>query len=150
VTWLDYKVWQFGPVAPETFFIKDNDHLFTKYISTRKSENGTVIIPSARFNENPFSEYELDIIENVISGYGNLSSEDLVQLTHEPDSLWSITKKENDIDFENALANISDISIDLKRLISTDKHKLSNYEGAREMMLFNLPVKTTIPEECIG
>jgi uncharacterized phage-associated protein len=149
VTWLDYKVWQYGPVAPETYFIKDNDHLFAKYIHTKKSENGTLIVPVSPFNENSFSEYELEIINQVISKYGSLSSEDLVQLTHEKNSLWYKTKLENDLDFENSIANVSDISIDLKRLVANDEQKLSKYEGAYEMLCFNLPSERSTYEECI-
>jgi len=149
ITWLDYKVWQFGPVAPETFYIKDSDHLFTHYISTIKSDKGTIIIPVGQLDKTLFSEYEFEIIDKVISNYGKLSSEDLVTLTHEQDSLWSITKQENDIDFVNSLANISNVSIDFKRLIAGDKQKLSNYEGAYEMICFNLPSKISVLEECI-
>jgi uncharacterized phage-associated protein len=149
VTWLDYKVWQYGHVAPETFFIKDNNHLFAGYVNTIKEENKMIITPAVEFKVDSFSEYELEIIDKVIAKYKNYSAEELVTLTHEKDSLWSITKQENDIDFENSLANISDVSIDLKRLIIGDKQKLSNYEGAREMMYFNLPVKINVLEECI-
>jgi len=149
VTWLDYKVWQFGPVAPETFFMKDSDHLFTNYISTKKSDKNTIIVPIGHYNKNLFSEYELEIIDNVISDFGKLSSEELVLLTHEQNSLWSLTKKENNIDFVNSPANISNVSIDLRRLIANDKQKLSNYEGAYEMICFNLPSKIDVLEECI-
>jgi len=149
VTWLDYKVWQYGPVAPETYFIQANDHLFVKYIHTKKLENGTLIVPATQFCEDSFSEYELDIIDKVISKYGSLSSEDLVQLTHEQDSLWTKTKLENDLDFEQSIANISNISIDFKQLIADDKQKLSNYEGAYEMVCFNVPSEHSINKECI-
>lgn len=149
VTWLDYKVWQFGPVAPETYFIKDNDHSFSKYITTVKNENGTIVLPTARFDENQFSEYELEIINKVITNYGNKSSEDLVSITHEQNSLWSLTKQEHDIDFSTSIANVTNVSIDLKRLIANDKQKLSNYEGAYEMMCFNLPSNFSILQEYI-
>ena len=149
VTWLDYKVWQFGPVAPETFYIKDGDHLFTNYISTIKSDKGTIIVPLVHFDRTLFSEYELEIIDKIISKYGTLTSEELVILTHEQESLWNTTKQENDIDFVNSPANISNVSIDLKRLIAGDKQKLSNYEGAYEMMCFNLPSKISALEECM-
>jgi len=149
VTWLDYKVWQFGPVAPETFYIKDGDHLFTNYISTIKSDKGTIIVPLVHFDRTLFSEYELEIIDKIISKYGALTSEELVIHTHEQESLWNTTKQENDIDFVNSPANISNVSIDLKRLIAGDKQKLSNYEGAYEMMCFNLPSKISALEGCM-
>ena len=149
VTWLDYKVWQYGPVAPETYFIKDDDHLFAKYIHTKKTESGTLIVPAAPFDENSFSEYELDLVNQVISKYGLLSAEDLVQLTHEQNSLWTKTKLENDLDFENSIANVSDISLDLKRLIINDELKLSNYEGAYEMLCFSLPSEHAASKQCI-
>ena len=89
------------------------------------------------------------LANKVVSDFGKLSSEELVKLTHEQNSLWSQTKKENNIDFVNSPANISNVTIDLKRLIANDKQKLSNYEGAYEMMCFNLPSKINALEECI-
>ncbi|MBP3517647.1 MAG: hypothetical protein J6K31_04430 [Parabacteroides sp.] len=46
-----------------------------------------------------------------------------------------MTKKENHLDFSSAIANTSDISMDLSRLIN-DKDKLDNYNGAKDTMLF--------------
>ena len=118
-------------------------------VSFIKSDKGTIIVPLVHFDRTLFSEYELEIIDKIISKYGALTSEELVIHTHEQESLWNTTKQENDIDFVNSPANISNVSIDLKRLIAGDKQKLSNYEGAYEMMCFNLPSKISALEECM-
>ncbi|OAV66910.1 putative phage-associated protein [Bacteroidales bacterium Barb6XT] len=140
VTWLDYKVWQYGPVAPEIYFIRDNGSVFSEFIHAEKEGAKTVITPIASFNDDRFSEYELELIHRIISEYKTATSEQLVQITHEKDSLWDQTKTENNIDFSSPVANISNCSIDLSRLIEKDEIKKDNYEGAKEMMYFRLPV----------
>lgn len=134
ITWLDYKVWQHGPVAPETYYIKCGGETFKDFVSAKKVDNGFVIEPVTSFYDGDFSEYDFDIIDGVIAEYGNWKPSDLVTLTHQPDSLWNKTKKEYNIDFSEY--NISDYSLDFKKLIN-DEIKLDNYEGARDVMLFN-------------
>lgn len=136
VTWLDYKVWQFGPVAPEVYFLKDGNSVFNAYVSTQKNENGTLIAPKGEFDDGDFSDRELEIIDEIIRKYGTMSSESLVSITHEPNSLWSKTKEANGLDFSSSIANISNISIDFTELIKDDEIKLDNFRGAKDIMMF--------------
>lgn len=141
ITWLDYQLWQYGPVAPESFYIKGDNNIFGKFISTEKTQFGSIVKSNIPFDNKQFSEYEMSIIDMIINKYGRMSAEELVNITHEKDSLWSITKEENDEDFE--IANTTPIILDLKRLID-DKIKLQNYEGAEETMYFNASVEGSL------
>lgn len=141
LTWLDYKVWQFGPVAPEVYFLKDGNSVFNTYIDAQKKENGTLIIPKCKFDDGFFSDRDLEIIAEVLNKYGSMSSESLIEVTHEPNSLWSKTKDANGLDFSSSIANISNISIDFTELIKSDAVKLDNYNGAKETMLFQSQFK---------
>nr|DAZ04462.1 MAG TPA: Protein of unknown function (DUF4065) [Caudoviricetes sp.] len=135
LTWLDYKVWQFGPVAPELYYLRDNNTVFNQYIEAQKDQNGTLILPKKEFSKAKFSARDMRIIEEAIRLYGGMNAEGLVELTHGKSSLWSVTKNENNLDFSSAIANTSDVSMDLSRLID-DEDKLDNYNGAKDTMLF--------------
>ncbi|WP_195372998.1 Panacea domain-containing protein [Parabacteroides leei] len=135
LTWLDYKVWQFGPVAPELYYLRDNNTVFSNYVGAVRDCNGTLIVPKQEFNKSKFSARDMRIIEEAIRLYGNMNAEELVDLTHGEGSLWSITKDENNIDFSSQIANTSNISMNLSRLIDDDE-KLDNYYGAKDTMMF--------------
>ena len=136
ITWLDYKVWQYGPVDPAVFYIRN----FSEYISseTTTSIDGnaatTIISPKKEFDDDEFSEYDLEIIEKTLVKYQNKTANELVNITHKVGSPWDLTKKENDLDF--SIANISDVSIDMSRIVKNDPVKYANYKEAYEGMSF--------------
>lgn len=136
ITWLDYKVWKFGPVDPAIFYIENN---FGDYIKINRVDgyNGNVnshIKPKKSFDDSKFSDYDMRIIEKVIEKYGDKKAKELVDLTHKPGSPWDIAKKENTIDF--SIANISEISIDMSRIIKGDEEKYANYREAEDIAIF--------------
>lgn len=134
ITWLDYQAWQYGPVAPETFFIQNETHLFDNYIEKIVNSKSTILKSKVEFDDSDFSDYDLEIIERVINKYGHLTAQELVELTHKKGSLWSMTTKENKIDFTTS--HTSDYTLDFTQLIAHDEIKLSNYEEAKETMMF--------------
>ena len=142
ITWLDYKVWQYGPVDPAVFYIRN----FSEYISseTTTSIDGnaatTIISPKKEFDDDEFSEYDLEIIEKTLVKYQNKTTNELVNITHKVGSPWDLTKKENDLDF--SIANISDVSIDMSRIVKNDPVKYANYKEAYEGMSFMSVLKS--------
>lgn len=142
ITWLDYKVWQYGPVDPAVFYIRN----FSEYISseTTTSIDGnaatTIISPKKEFDDDEFSEYDLEIIEKTLVKYQNKTANELVNITHKVGSPWDLTKKENDLDF--SIANISDVSIDMSRIVKNDPVKYANYKEAYEGMSFMSVLKS--------
>ena len=142
ITWLDYKVWQYGPVDPAVFYIRN----FSEYISseTTTSIDGnaatTIISPKKEFDDDEFGEYDLEIIEKTLVKYQNKTANELVNITHKVGSPWDLTKKENDLDF--SIANISDVSIDMSRIVKNDPVKYANYKEAYEGMSFMSVLKS--------
>lgn len=141
ITWLDYKLWKSGPVDPAIFNIRDT---FKDYVSAQKEENitgdtHTVIIPKKKFEDDEFSEYDMEIINRIIETHKNDTASDLLSLTNAPGSLWDITRKENDIAF--SISDFSDVSIDMKRLVEEDKQKYTNYIRALDNACFSLYLK---------
>ena len=69
-TWLDYYVWEKGPVAPEVYSIKKEDNCFSDFVKTKRSADDKVVIlpvmPVDKDSVDPFgeiSEYDLSIID---------------------------------------------------------------------------------------
>lgn len=135
LTWLDYYVWEKGPVAPEIYSLKNQDNCFSDFVKATKSEGGKLIIrPLIPINNDPtgpfgeLSEYDLSIIDEELSKYGDKSADWLTDQTHLPDTLWTKTKSEHKVEFKDGKSNCS---IDLKELIKNDEYLCEVYEDAR-------------------
>ena len=148
LTWLDYYVWEKGPVAPEIYSLKNKDNYFSDFVKATKSEDGKLIIsplipinsdPSGPFGE--LSEYDLSIIDEELSKYGDKSADWLTDQTHLPDTLWTKTKSENNVVFKDGK---SDCSIDLTDLIKNDKDLCEIYEDAKWNIGFQAQLKSQI------
>lgn len=134
-TWLDYYVWEKGPVAPEVYAIKEKNNLFSDYVKTkRSSDNKVIIYPLFAINEDPngpfgeLSEYDLSIINEELLKYGDKSADWLTNQTHLPDTLWTKTKSEHHVEFVNGK---SDCCINMMDLIKDDEDLCEVYEDAK-------------------
>ena len=134
-TWLDYYVWEKGPVAPEVYSIKKEDNCFNDFVRTKRSDDGKVVILPVITVDNdsidPFgeiSEYDLSIIDEELSRYGDKSADWLTNQTHLPDALWTKTKEEHHVEFREGK---SDCLIELMDLIKGDEDLCEVYEDAK-------------------
>lgn len=154
ITWLDHKVWKFGPVAEEIYneitlckteSFKGNEFSLDDYVLVEKVQNpqnlleeSILIKPRDRvFDENKFSEFEIDIFRNVITNYGRLSCEDLVKILHKEGSLWDQCVKKAKIQFSIGLNGFrSNFSIDFTTLLQDDLQKQESYKSALASLNF--------------
>ena len=62
------------------------------------------------------------MMNKVMGEYGNMTSEELIEVTHRDGGLWKITAEENGLleDFENRRANSSSVVIDMGRSLCPD------------------------------
>lgn len=134
-TWLDYYVWEKGPVAPEVYSIKEGDNNFAEFIKTSRSEDGKVIIsPQIAIDDDPngpfgeISEYDISVIDEELAKYGDKSADWLTDQTHMPDALWTKTKSENHVEFMDGK---SECRINLVDLIKDDEEFVEIYEDAK-------------------
>ena len=142
ITWLEYKAWKFGPVSQDLFYSKNGGYnKFSNYVSFDKKEKSFSVIvkPVKDFDDSEFSEWDLEIIDKVIGLYGQKTTEELIQLTHEKDSLWDKTVKRTGVKFsiEN---KTSDEVLNFLELIDNDDYKKSIYFSTLE----NLELKSTL------
>jgi len=153
LTWLDYKVWKFGPV-PESIYEEINSvkkencscsPLF-EYINAEKVQNpfeeekDAILIKSKdgiSFNKFLFSNYELGLLNDISKKYKNFTSKQLVDILHSEGSLWDQIVKSNDIEFSFELNdNRSNFSIDFTKLLKDDPDKQEVYKSANNSLKF--------------
>lgn len=119
---IDFQIWKLGPVVKDVYIDLSNDKadIFKDYVEIDKNIDATIIKPIAKFNDDEFSDNDIDILEYVLSNFGKLTANELIGYTHNNNSAWSNqVKKENlDILFNNGISNSSDITIDFTYYLS--------------------------------
>lgn len=136
VTWLDYYVWEKGPVAPCIYEIKNKGGEFCKYVTTEKNEEEKyIVLPLTEKQDNmmQFSSKELYLIDSILDEYGKMSADELTEITHCVGGLWDKAKKTHQLNFE--IQKKTDVKIELSDLIAEDEEKMGVYEDAREIAL---------------
>lgn len=125
---LKYKVWKFGPVSEELFIdLSSEPTLLEKFIE-RETE-GSHIKARIGFNDDEFSDNDIELMDYVIDKFGNKSAKELVSYTHRINSPWYNTAKENSVLelLENESINNTEFLIDMSQIISHDGRKLEIY-----------------------
>lgn len=120
---IPFSVWRLGPVSVDVFEeLSDGPILLDEYISLQYNGTGIKILPKREFNDDEYSDAELNMMETIMNKYGNMTSEQLVNETHKEGSLWQITAKEHGLleDFNAKRANSSTIIMDLGRQLCPD------------------------------
>jgi uncharacterized phage-associated protein len=142
ITWLEYKAWKNGPVSQDLYYSKnDGYNKFFNYVSFDKKEknNSVLVKPVKSFDDSEFSEWDLDIINKVLSLYGQKTSDELIQLTHKQGSLWNKAVEKAGVKF-SAKNQTSDEILDFLSLIENDGYKKTVYFSTLE----NLELKSTL------
>ncbi len=137
LTWFDYFAWAKGPVAPEVYDIKNG--AFGDFVSYYRSENEKRIVNlvsdvSVRVRDS-FSESEISEIDKLIETYRACSADELSDLTHMRDSIWSKVVADNQLVF-NEDNKTSDCQIKLEELYAHQDWRADSYEDARWSMEF--------------
>lgn len=130
---LKYKVWKFGPVSEELFIdLSSESTLLDKFVD--KENDGNYIKPKADFNDDEFSDNDIELMNFVINKFGNQSAKDLVSYTHRINSPWYNTAKENSVLelLEQEVINNTEFLIDMSQIISHDERKLEVYSDYLE------------------
>lgn len=135
VTWLDYQVWEMGPVAGELYeelrngrtYIQHNQPLSLEpYIGTEKKDNPDqtsyiTLYPVGKADLSVFSLFEQELINNIIDRFGSYTAKQLINLLHEEDTLWHQLVQEKDLKRTfSVYGKKSNHAIDFSVLIKND------------------------------
>lgn len=137
LTWFNYFAWKKGPVAPEVYDIKNGS--FADFVQCHRNSNDKYEVSpvGGALTEdrlNLYSRYEMNMIDEIISKYGSMSADELTDITHLENTLWSKVVNENKLTFSDS--GRSDCEIHLNRLIEGDEEKEEVFEDALEYMQF--------------
>lgn len=138
ITWLEYDVWQKGPVPTDIYFSKlPHSNKVSEYVTFEERSNKFLVVKKKEFTNNNFSEIDLEIIDKALSKYGRMTSNQLIDITHQKGSLWFNIVESKNIKF-SSVNHTSNESIDFLKLINNNKFKFFNYCAARECLETNL------------
>lgn len=122
---IPFSVWRLGPVSVDVFEeLSDGPVVLCDFISLQFNGQGIRITPvmGKTFDDAEFSDNEIEVMNQVMKQYGEMSSEYLIAETHREGSLWWQTAKEHNLlaVFESKRANSSDYVIDMARGLCPD------------------------------
>lgn len=133
---LEYKVWKFGPVPSEIYVeLSSCPTILKEHIERKISGDGHDFISAKHeFNDDEFSQNELDLLRFVLDEFSNKTAKQLVEYTHRKNGLWHNTAIRNSVlePLENEQISTTDFVIDMSELVSYDERKLSIYKECLE------------------
>ena len=136
---LDFEVWKFGPVCQNLYVEFTEDPIILKdYIKKRNTRNGFVFDKNNTFNDDEFSDSDINLMEQVINEFSGANCKDLVAYTHRENSLWYNTAVENGV-LElllNEEIPTTNFKIDFTQLIKNEPSKLDFYNEYKEFLNF--------------
>jgi uncharacterized phage-associated protein len=128
---LKYKVWKFGPVSEDIFIdLSTSPTILKGYIERNLSTEGKTVITSlVKFEDDEFSQNDIDLLNIVTSEFGNKTAKELISYTHREKSPWHNTAKENSILelLEKEVISNTEYVIDLSELVNHDSRKKELY-----------------------
>lgn len=154
ITWLEYKVWKNGPVADEIYkelhhnqklCIQDKTISIDEFISITHKESSfpknqfdTYLHPKKAYDFSEFSDYEIGLLNQIVTKYGTLSAKKLVEILHQEDSLWHKVVQQHglQVNFELFKAT-SNYTIDFTELIEHNEFFKLSMQSAYESLQFH-------------
>lgn len=150
ITWLDYKVWEMGPVAVDIYneikrneiiCYQGNELTVGEYIDLNIIDNEgrqeIYLKPKTNFNDKIFNQYELNLLDITVFKFGNWNAQDLIKYLHEENSLWHKTVKQNNLEeFFATGQRKTNYSIEFTELIQDDPILSLANKAAQEALEF--------------
>jgi len=118
---IDFQVWRLGPVAKEIYVdFSENPTLLKNYIRRAEKDGNTYIEAKSKFNDDEFSDADIEVMDEIIKKYGDKSGRELVDITHKKNTAWyDLAEKHNLLQaFKNETQNTSDVEIDFAYYLS--------------------------------
>jgi len=134
---LKFNVWKLGPVSTAIFAeLSQEPFLLSSFIDLKQKNGGTFVVPKQDFCDDEFNDLELDLLSKIARSFKNLNANQLIEITHKKNGPWYITACEHGLidAFDAGLANVSDVEIDMSKLLEGQPEKLSIFNGYQEFL----------------
>jgi uncharacterized phage-associated protein len=130
-----FQVWQFGPVQKDVY-VDLTEHplqMLGEFID-KASYNNEILLAKVDFNDDYFSDDEVGLLEDIVRFAKHKTTQDLIQVTHKPGSLWHTIAQRNGVlnELEKQQMPTTDILIDFSILFENDEQKRINFLDAVE------------------
>ncbi|MBI1268047.1 MAG: DUF4065 domain-containing protein [Cryomorphaceae bacterium] len=128
---LKFKTWKFGPVSEDIFIELSSEATFLKgYLKKISEGEHMYILPAADFTDDEFSQNDIDLMDEVISKFGNKTAKELISYTHRQGAPWYISATKNGVlgYLNNEEINNTEFVVDMEELIQDDERKLLLYK----------------------
>jgi len=141
VTGLEYRVWKMGPVTYDVYvdLMKNKSEQLGFFAEAKKSDSASdrdwALIKSVnKFDDSDFSDYEMDLVDKIITDYGADADVDLIERLHQEGTLWRKIVDEKHLDELFRNKPTSRFTINLAELIADDKQKLDAFNTAKDSL----------------
>jgi uncharacterized phage-associated protein len=132
---IDFQLWKHGPVAKDIFIDLSEDvpSLLGKFIK-RDESNAGAFVAIEQFNDDEFSDNDIDLLDKVTAFAKNQTASSLVKYTHDYNSLWRKSAIQNGVLdlLENQLVNSTEFTIDFGLLFENNPDLLEQFKEAKE------------------
>lgn len=136
---IDFQIWKLGPVVKDIFIdlSEDAPYLLSKYIS-RDKNNLSFFKAKAEFNDDEFSDNDIDLLKTIINFAKDKTANNLIQHTHSHNSLWRKSAIRNGVLelLETEQINSTEHNIDFSLLFENNPEKQQQFEQVMENLEF--------------
>ena len=136
---LNFQIWKLGPVLKEVYIDLSEDcpNLLDGYIEKADYDN-RLYITKADFNDDQFSDNDIYLLEKIRDFARHKTARELVDFTHEENSLWRRSAIKNGIlqELESSEINSTEFVIDFSLLFENDESLRERYLESIETLEF--------------
>lgn len=138
---IDFQLWKFGPVAKDIYIDLSDEPILLKEFIKRDSINSSNFIAKTDFNDDEFSDNEIELLDLIINFAKDKNAAYLVNHTHSSNSLWRKSAIQYGIleVLENELINSTDYKVDFTLLFDNSPDHLylkERFEDSKENLEF--------------
>jgi uncharacterized phage-associated protein len=127
---LNFQIWKLGPVLKEVYIdlSEDSPNLLKDFIE-KDPFNNKLYSAKGEFNDDQFSDNDIYLLEKIRDFSRHKTARDLIDYTHEENSLWRKSAIKNGVlqELESAEVNSTEYVIDFSLLFENDEQLRERY-----------------------
>ena len=135
----NFQLWKFGQVLKDVYIdlSEDSPQILKDYI-TKADYDINLFIPIAEFNDDEFSDDDIYLLDSIAKFAKHKTAKDLVDLTHNDNSLWKLSALKNGVyeQLEAKEINSTEYLIDFSLLFESNSFQKERYESAVDNLDF--------------
>lgn len=136
---LNFQIWKLGPVLKEVYIdlSEDSPNLLKDFVEKDLYDN-KLYTAKTEFNDDQFSDNDIYLLEKIKDFARHKTAKDLIDFTHEENSLWRKSAIKNGIlqELESDEMNSTEFTIDFSLLFENNELLKERYFESQENLEF--------------